>query len=219
MITFRPCTLEDSSTVIPLMFSAGPAAYRYVFSVTSNDQVLEFLEYAYKNGRGEFGYQDHQVAIKAGQVVGLVGKRSHLTNTVYTISAIKAILGFYGILNGFKVIVRGLRFERIVKPPQKGVLCLHNLAISESFRGQGVGRQLITHFIEQAQNENENENENENAKTKTKTKAIGLDVAKSNPHAQALYQHLGFQVISHNTGSLVNKYGMGNDHVYMEFKL
>ena len=32
---------------IPLMFSAGPEAFRYVFSVKYKDQALDFLRYAF----------------------------------------------------------------------------------------------------------------------------------------------------------------------------
>jgi hypothetical protein len=34
------------------------------------------------------------------------------------------------------MIIRGLRFEAIVAPPVKNVICLHNLAVAEGLRGK-----------------------------------------------------------------------------------
>ncbi|MBC2061193.1 GNAT family N-acetyltransferase [Listeria marthii] len=52
------------------------------------------------------------------------------------------------------------------------------ITVSPDFRGQGIGKKLLTHCIETFQDEQ-----------------ITLYVAKSNTGAYQLYQHLGFQVI------------------------
>jgi hypothetical protein len=41
----------------------------------NNDQVIDFLRYAFCKGVGEFGFKDHQVAIDDGRIVALVGRR------------------------------------------------------------------------------------------------------------------------------------------------
>ena len=204
-LQFRACKPGDVNDVIPLMYSAGPETFRYVFSVNYNDQVIDFLRYAFCKGDGEFGFKDHQVAIDDGRIVALVGRREAKDNRAYTFAAIKQILAFFGIFNGLKVIIRGLRFEAIVAPPVKNVICLHNLAVAEGLRGKGYGRQVIQHFVEK---------EKHQGKT-----CIGLNVAITNPHAKVLYQKLGFVVKGRKSGKLENRYGRGVDHEYMEMML
>jgi len=204
-LVFRPCAAEDVDAAIPLMYSSGPDAYRYVFSVSSELQVLDFLRAAFIHGDGELGYKDHIVAVDKGDIVALVGMRNAKNQVSYTLAAIKAIFGFYGFLTGLRVMTRGLRFERIVAPPGKGILCLHNLGVKEQVRGNGYGRQLIAYFLEQAK--------------KQDVTAVGLDVAETNPRAKALYQRLGFEVKCAREGNLANKFGRGVSHEYMEYSI
>jgi len=187
------------------MYSSGPEAYRYTFSVSCEHQALDFLRDAFVSGDGEFGYRDHIVAVDAGEIVALVGMRSADDSSEYTLAVIKNIFGFYGLIDGLRVMIRGLRFEKIVSPPKKGVLCLHNLGVKESLRGKGYGRQLIAYFLKQAEQQN--------------VRAVGLDVAQTNPRARALYLSLGFEVKSATQGKLSNKYGRGVSHEYMEYSL
>ena len=99
-IQFRACQKSDVNEAIPLMFSAGPEAFRYVFSVDYSEQALDFLRYAFVKGQGEFGFKDHSVAIVNNEVIGLVGRRCSEKNGAYTLVAIKQILGFYGLFKG-----------------------------------------------------------------------------------------------------------------------
>ena len=204
-VSFRPCQPEDVDAVIPLMYSSGPEAYRYVFSVSNEFQALEFLRAAFIKGDGEFGHRDHIVAVDDGEVVALVGIRSAEDNSDYTMAVFKTVFQFYGLFNGLRVLLRGLRFEKIVKPPRNGTLCLHNLGVKEQLRGKGYGQQLIAYFLEQAK--------------KQHVTVVGLDVAESNPKAKALYLRLGFEVKRVNPGNLVNKFGRGVSHEYMEISL
>ena len=93
---FRRCRAEDVDAVLPLMYSAGPEAFRYVFSVRSELQVLDFLRAAFVRGGGEFGYKDHIVAIEGDEVVALVGMRSAGDQLNYRLAIIRNIFGFYG---------------------------------------------------------------------------------------------------------------------------
>ncbi len=204
-LIIRPCKPEDVEDILPLMYSAGPDAFRFVFSVNSELEAMDILRASFVKGDGEFGYRDHFVAVDNDEIVALIGMRSAQDNLKYTLSAASSIFKFYGIINGLRVISRGLRFERIVAPPHKGVLCLHNLGVKEGLRGKGYGRQLIAWFIEQAGKRNET--------------AVGLDVAETNPRAKALYLGLGFTVKSITQGKLSNQYGRGVTHEYMEYLL
>lgn len=201
-IQFRNCQPSDVNEVIPLMYSAGPEAFRYVFSVDYQDQVIDFLYFAFCQGNGEFGYKDHQVGISNNNIVALVGRRSPKDNFSYTLTAIKQIFSFYGTFKGLKVILRGLRFEAIVTPPTKHVICLHNLAVADEQQGNGIGQQVIQHFIEQERLKG--------------TSTVCLDVAETNPRAKVLYQRLGFVERHKRIGKLKNTYGRGVSHEHME---
>jgi ribosomal protein S18 acetylase RimI-like enzyme len=202
---FRRCQPDDVDAVLPLMYSSGPEAFRYVFSVRSELQVLDFLRAAFVRGEGEFGYKDHFVAVDDGEIVALVGMRSAQDHLKYLFAIIRDIFGFYGLLDGIRVVVRGLRFEKIVAPPRGDTLSLHNLGVKEALRGRGYGRQLIAWFLEQARDQ--------------QVSAVGLDVAETNPRARALYMGLDFEVKRTSAGGLSNKYGRGVAHEYMEYSL
>ena len=201
----RQREVADVSEAVPLMYSAGPESFRYVFSVDYENQALDFLRYAFCTGKGEFGYMGHQVAIKDGKIVGLVGRRSAKENTLYTVAAIKQILKFYPLTKALGVLIRGLRFEAIVKPPIKNVICLHNLAVSAEQQGAGIGQEIIENFIKKEQRQG--------------TLVIGLNVAETNPRAKALYERLGFVVKGKSIGRLKSKYGRGVSHEYMEINI
>ncbi len=204
-LEYRSCQPSDVNEAIPLMYSAGPESFRYVFSVDYPEQAVDFLRYAFVKGKGEFGYHDHVVAIDNNKIVGLVGRRTSSQNLAYTLVAAKQIFGFYGLFKGIKVMIRGLRFEAIVAPPPKGRVCLHNLGVSPDSRGKGYGQQIIEHFIA-------------NEKLANGTQ-VCLDVAATNPRAKLLYQRLGFVVKQQSLGKLKNKYGRGVDHETMEINL
>ena len=142
-LEYRACQPSDVNEAIPLMYSAGPESFRYVFSVDYQEQAIDFLRYAFVKGDGEFGFHDHKVAMDNNIIVGLVGRRSSTQNLSYTIAAAKQIFGFYGLLKGLKVMFRGLRFETIVAPPTKGRVCLHNLGVSPDYRSKGYGQKMI----------------------------------------------------------------------------
>lgn len=204
-LEFRPCSAEDVDRIVPLMYSAGPDAFRYTFSVDYRLQVLDYLHEAFLQGDGEFGYRGHVAAIYEDDIVGLVGFRHARDNSQYTRAAIRQILSFYGPIKGLRVLVRGLRFEKIVAPPSKNVLCLHNLAVAEQHRGKGYGEAIIQYFLQQAQ--------------KQGYRLVSLDVAKSNPRARELYERLGFVTQKTTAGGLKNRYGQAVEHEYMEYRL
>ena len=136
---FRACQPGDVDAVVPLIYSAGPDAFRYVFSVDKELQALEFLRYAFLKGGGEFGFKDHEVALDDGHIVAVVGCWQSRDNLSYILSATRQIFGFYGWRRGLGVVVRGLRFESIVSPPKANRLCLHNLGVRQDQRGKGIG--------------------------------------------------------------------------------
>lgn len=202
---FRKCTADDVDVAVPLIFSSGPAQFTYVFSVTHKDQVLEFLRYSFLKGKGQFGFKNHTAVLLDGKQVGIGALWTSKSNLYFFITSASQIFAFYGLWNGLKVAIRGLRIETIVKPARKNVSYLGQLGIDESKRGQGLGRQLINYFFEE-------------------TKALGLskaslDVECENRRAKKLYEGMGFQDVAENVSTLKNKYGYVLNHFHMEVNL
>ena len=187
------------------MFSAGPEAFCYVFSVDYQDQAVDFLHHAFQRGGGEFGYNDHSLALEDGKPVALVGVWHPKDNMAYMLDALKKIVAYYGPIKGLRVLTRGLRFEKIVSPPKNNTLCLHNLGVAEGLRGTGIGSKAIEHFCELAR--------------KQGIETACLDVAGTNPRARALYERMGFSVVRHNAGGQKNRYGRAVSHDYMEAQI
>jgi ribosomal protein S18 acetylase RimI-like enzyme len=77
-------------------------------------------------------------------------------------------------------MIAGLRLERIVRPPPRDVFYLAHLGVTPGQRGAGFGTQLIEHLLALGR--------------ASGFARAGLDVATTNPRAQALYERMGFVV-------------------------
>lgn len=202
---FRPCTAQDADISVPLIFSSGSAQFRFVFSVTHHDQALEFLRYSFLRGKGQFGFSNHTAVLFDGEQVGVGALWTSKSNVDFFIRSALQIFAFYGFWNGLKVALRGLRIETVIKPVRKNVSYLGQLAIHESMRGKGLGRQLISYFFEA-------------------TKTLGLnqaslDVECENRRAKKLYEGMGFKDREENVSTLKNEFGYVLNHFRMEVDL
>ena len=120
----------------------------------------------------------------------------------FTIRSAWQILKCYGLLSGLGVMVRGLRVEQVVQPPKGDLHYIAHLGVAEMWRSQGIGSQLVAYLLAQG-------------------RAVGretaaLDVAVTNPRAQALYKRLGFVVMGERESNLSNKFGVVVNHKRME---
>jgi len=196
-ITFRPAETDDVEAAVPLIYSSGPEAFNYVFT----DKAQEFLKYAFQDGAGEFGYRNHVVGILNGEIVCAGAGFTGETTLAFTIAAARQILSFYGV-NGIGVIIRGLRIEQIIKPPSNTLYVVAHLGVKPELRGQGIGTQLVTHLLSE--------------QFITGIKMAALDVAVTNPRAQALYERMGFTTTETIKSSLSNQWGTVVNHRRME---
>lgn len=195
---FRPASARDVEAAVPLIHSSGPAAFDYVFAVPGRSDAQAFLRRAFVDGAGEFGWRNHVVGELEGVVVAVgagFGGESALT---FTLAAARQILTHYGPRHAPGVIVRGLRVERVIPPPARGMHYLAHLGVTPALRGEGIGRALIDELVRRGV-------------------ALGrhrmvLDVATGNPRAQALYERLGFEVTGERVSSLANKQGVVPGH-------
>ena len=202
---FRPATAADADAAVPLIYSSGPAAFDFVFSVPGRASALDFLRHAFLDGAGEFGFRNHVVAEHNGAVVATGAAWGHRSNPGFALAAARQILTCYGPLVAPRVILRGLRIESVIPPPSRGLHYLAHLGVQPELRGQGAGGALIEHLLAQG---------------RAQGRAVAaLDVAATNPRAQSLYERLGFQVTRERISHLANAQASVSSHRRMELPL
>ena len=172
---------------MPLILSSGPDAFAYVFA-TRLEGPHEFLRHAFINGRGEFGYRNHIVGELAGKIVAAGAGWTASATLAFTLAAPLQCLTHYGWLTTPGVILRGLRAEAIIRPPGPGEFYIGHLGVDPACRGQGIGEALVARLTE--------------AGRAAGCSDITLDVATTNPRAQALYERLGFRVTAERPSTL-----------------
>ncbi|UVE18424.1 GNAT family N-acetyltransferase [Pseudomonas sp. LS44] len=187
-LTFRRATPADAPFAVPLIYSSGPAAFDFVFAHPARGSAQDFLQAAFVSAAGEFSHRQHWVGELNGRVVATGTAFSGAANLSNSLAAARQIFAFYGLRHAWRVIVRGLRIERLIQPPSRQVLYLAHLGVAPELIGQGLGSQLIEHLLSQA------------ATLKLHTAA--LDVTASNPLAQKLYERLGFRVCEERASTL-----------------
>ena len=186
-LTFRRARPDDVDAAVPLIYSSGPDAFDYAFARPGRNSAEDFLRYAFVQGDGQFGWRQHWVGEQDGQVVAAGTVFGGEANLGYMLAATRQILGYFG-LGSVGVIRRGLQLERIICPPPRKTLYLAHLGITPTLRGEGLGSQLIDHFLQIGR--------------RSGLPVAALDVSAANPRAQALYERLGFTVQVERTSNL-----------------
>lgn len=202
---FRPAQAADAGLAVPLIHSSGPAAFDYVFAVPGRGNAQDFLRHAFLDGAGEFGWRNHWVGEQGGQVVAVGAGYGSQTHGAFVLAAARQILGFYGVRHAGGVMARGLRVEAVIPPPRGAMHYLGHLGVAPACRGQGIGQALIEHLVAAGREQG--------------CRCMVLDVAASNPRAEALYARCGFGVTGERRSTLANAQGRVPDHRRMERQL
>lgn len=197
-IGYRPAGPGDAEAAVPLVYSSGPAAFDYVFDCGQAGGAQAFLAHAFRAGGGEFGWRNHEVAVVDDRVVAVGSAFDGRSVPGFTLAGALQIFSFFGPLRAWAVIVRGLRTESIIRPPPGSELYLCHLGVREDLRGQGIGRRLVEHLLGRLE--------------PGRHRAATLDVAVTNPRAQALYERLGFTIEALRASTLARRRGRVVDH-------
>ncbi|HUO95921.1 MAG TPA: GNAT family N-acetyltransferase [Steroidobacteraceae bacterium] len=205
ILSFRPAGAADADAAVPLIYSSGPATFDYVFAPAGADQALRFLHAAFRGGRGEFGHLNHVVALADGAIVGVGAAWDGRATLRFTLAAAAQILRFYGPVGAAGVIARGLAVERVIRPPRGDELYVAHLGVREDCRGRGVGAALTRHLLGCAD--------------RARHRIASLDVAVTNPRAEALYARLGFSVLALRRSGLARGDSVVPDHRRMTLAL
>lgn len=199
-LTFRRAHPADVDAAVPLIYSSGPDAFDYAFARPGRNSAQDFLRYAFVQGGGQFGWRQHWVGEQDGQVVAAGTVFGGEVTLGYMLAATRQILHYFG-LGAPGVIRRGLQLERIICPPPRRTLYLAHLGITPALRGEGLGSQLIEHFLQIGRSNG--------------LPMAALDVSVANPKAQALYERFGFEVQVERVSTLPGV----SSHRYMQRQL
>jgi len=197
-VAFRAAAAGDVDAVVPLIYASGPAAFEFVFGQGVGGRAEAFLRHAFVRPDGEFSHRTHEVALVDGSIVAAGAIFDGRRTLRFTLAAARQILGFYGPWAGVGVIVRGLRVESVIRPPRPRELYLCHLGVVPARRGGGLGSALIRHLLRQ--------------RRAGLHDYVALDVAVTNPRAEALYRRLGFDVTALRRSALSNAAATVADH-------
>ncbi len=178
-IRFRKATPSDVEEACPLIYSAAPEAFDYMFALRDY-RALNFLRFAFLHEDGLFGYDNHLIAEVDHEVAGIGAFYSGREYLSLGLGNTKQVFKFYGFFDGSSVFKRCLQIQKVVPPPKKDAEYVADLGVKEKFRGQGIGTAIL-------------KRQQEIARSK-KHRFYILDVAANNPRAQKLYEALGFRV-------------------------
>lgn len=202
---FRLATPADADAAVPLIHSSGPAAFDFVFSSPGRATSMDFLHGAFRDGAGEFGFRNHLVGVLDGRVVAAGAAWSGHSNLAFTLAASRQIPRCYGSVAGVAVMVRGLRAEAVIRPPDRATWYVAHLGVAADHRGRGIGADLLAALLAAGRNKG--------------CTIAALDVAVTNPRAQALYERLGFIATHERKSRLVRGDARVPDHRRMELRL
>ena len=189
-VQFRRAGPGDVEEAIPLIYSSGPHEYDYTFAV-GRHKVLDFLRTAFVDGSSTVGYGSYVVAVADGHVVGIGAFHDGAKYERANRKVMYPVVRFYGPLTGWGVLRRGMDLQQELMPsPKRGDLFIQNVGVSVDMRGRGIGTALLRNQIDPA-------------RSKGFRRCI-LDVAVTNPRAQALYERLGFRVVEERKSRFTN---------------
>jgi ribosomal protein S18 acetylase RimI-like enzyme len=178
----RPAEARDVSQAVPLIYSAGPEGFEYVFT-QGRYRAHDYLAHAFAEGAGLFGCRNHRVIELGGQIAGIGAFYSGVEYNQLSQGTLRQILRFYG-LSCLPVLRRAMQTTRWMPPPGRRTLYVANLGVRPELRGKGLGARLLHEQLGYARH--------------TGKAKIALDVAVTNTSAQRLYERLGLRVVREN---------------------
>lgn len=182
-LTIRKATAQDAIACVPLVYSAGPELFDYIYA-HAGFKPQQFIEAEFAQSTGFMGHKLHWVAEQDGDVVGVCALYSRKDLLAMNIATTARILKTYGIKSA-KPVLHALDAGSIISVPDKNVLHLANFGVSAQKRSAGIGSVLLKHAASHASQHG--------------FKGVSLDVSAQNPRGQALYERTGFKVVRENT--------------------
>ena len=186
-VEIRSARPDDRGAIAALMYSAGPELYDFLYR-TDRVAAVDFIHYEFRSGRGFCGYRNLTVAVLEGEVVATGSFYDGRRQGALMRGSVFNALRFFRLGEVLPMLLRSGHVDSIVTHPAKDELYLANFAVAPSRRGQGIGEAMVRHQLAQARAGG--------------YRVFSLDVAVTNPRAEALYRRLGLHVVreKHFTG-------------------
>lgn len=181
-IVIRKAAAQDAQACTPLIYSAGPELFDYIYS-HAELSPQQFIEDEFKQGQGFMGHKLHWVAELDGEVVGVFALYSRKQLSLMNLATTAHILKAYGIKTA-KPIKHALQAGSLISKPAKDGLHLANFGVSPFKRSSGIGSAMLQYAASYARQQGYSR--------------VSLDVSVKNPRAQALYEKTGFEMLREN---------------------
>lgn len=180
LMEIRAAKIGDNGPIAELMHSAGPELYDFIYK-TRTHEALDFIRYEYKTGKGFCGYKNLTVAVEGDKVMGTGCFYDGSDYNRLMIGSVLNMFKFYGPLKIWGIMLRSRHLSGVMVPPKRDELYLANFGVSSELRSTGIGGQMLQRKIDFAKSAG--------------YKIFSLDVAVTNPRAEALYKKYGLDVI------------------------
>lgn len=180
---------EYAKQAAQLIYLSGRASLKYLLQPSAHYSVIGFIEQAFLQQQGQFGYHNHWCIRQQNQLQAIGSCWHSDLNQAFHQGTLNSLIAYYQPDDLLEVISRNQQLGCIIQPPQRQQLCIGHLAVTAEYRNRELGRHLVKHFANIA-------------KQLGKTELI-VDVGQSNRGAIAFYQKVGFTMIeSKNINSL-----------------
>lgn len=177
-VTIRKATPQDGEFAVPLLLDSGRDLLVFIFGMGNEQRALDYLHDTWKRKRGQYGCDNHWVALCNNEIAGLVTCWHNGLPADFDRQTLASITEFYGIDIAMDVVMRSQQVTVALSPPESMELGLGHLAVSPVYQRSGVGTMLVKTMEEQA--------------IALKKLALVLDVHISNTGAMRFYTQQGF---------------------------
>ncbi|HCC95161.1 MAG TPA: GNAT family N-acetyltransferase [Flavobacteriaceae bacterium] len=185
MLNFREATKTDALSIAKLMMLAMDKIVYDFIGKTDYEEGVNFLKKLIEQEENQYSYQNTVVVEYDNQFAG--------TTTFYDGGKLEELR---------KPVLELLKndYNQIIHPQdetQAGEIYIDTIAVSEDFRGKGIGSKILDYLIDEIGNK--------------QGKILGLLVDFTNPNAKKLYERKGFEVVG-------EKMLMSENHEHMQYK-
>ncbi|MES2919469.1 MAG: GNAT family N-acetyltransferase [Pseudomonadota bacterium] len=176
----RPAHRDDRGAIAELMYSAGPELYDFLYR-TDRVAATAFIADEFASGRGFCGYRNLTVAVIDGEVVATGCFYDGRQYGALMRGTVLNALRYFRLREVLPLLLRSGHVDSVMTHPARDELYLANFGVAPSRRGQGIGEAMVRHQLAQARARG--------------YRVFSLDVAVTNPRAEALYRRLGLHVV------------------------
>lgn len=177
LFQFRNAMPQDVEAAVPLINSSEARAVDYGFPSLPNTSH-NFLRFAFIQGKGFLGYENHTVALIQGRVVGIAAFYNFTDYIKLTLEHLWQLWHFYPASSFTDLVNRSMHLKSVMPPPSQSVHYVANFGVNPDFRGMGIGTSMLDHQCSLGLALGRNQ--------------YALDVSVDNLRAQALYNRYGF---------------------------